>query len=50
MEANRLEAYRGEEIVAIDEYIRTVSPVVALRVLYELLEDYGPMWLDAGSP
>jgi hypothetical protein len=23
---------------------RTVSPVVALRALYELLEDYGPMW------
>lgn len=44
MKANRLEAYRGEEFVAIDKYIRTVGPVVALRALYELLEDYGPMW------
>ena len=26
------------------KYVRTVSAVVALRTLYELLEDYGPMW------
>ena len=44
MKANRLEASRGEEIVAINKYPRTASPVVALRALYELLEDYGPMW------
>lgn len=33
MKGNRLEGCRGEEVVAIDEYIRTVSPVVALRAL-----------------
>jgi hypothetical protein len=44
MKAHRLEACCGEEIVAIDKYIRTVSPVAALRALYEMLEDYGPMW------
>jgi hypothetical protein len=39
------------EVVSLGDAVRTadhskqpVSPAVALRELYELLEDYAPMW------
>ena len=46
MEAERVEeeTNRGNTVY-IDEYFRKyVSPKVALRELYELLETYSPMW------
>jgi hypothetical protein len=44
MGTHRFETGIGEEIVGIDESPRRVSPTVALRELYELLEAYSPMW------
>ena len=44
MKPNRLVSSQVEKIVSIEAPQRTVNPVVALRALYQLLEDYGPMW------
>jgi len=44
MEANRLETRNGKNVVSLDGCARRVSPVAALRELYELLEAYSPMW------
>ncbi len=44
MKANRLVSYNAAEMVPAKPRQETVSPVVALRALYQLLEDYGPMW------
>ena len=33
-----------QQMISIEEYERGVSPMVALRELYELLEAYSPMW------
>jgi len=44
MKANRLDSTNVAEMMPTNARQRTVSPVVALRALYELLEDYGPMW------
>ena len=44
MEANRLNAGNSKKVISLDGYARRVSPEVALRELYELLEDYAPMW------
>jgi hypothetical protein len=34
----------GDAVRSVDYSKRQVSPVVALRELYELLETYSPMW------
>ena len=44
MQAKRGDAGQGEMIPSMENYMRTASPVVALRKLYELLEAYSPMW------
>lgn len=44
MEANRRNSTHAAEVVAINSDSRGVSPTVALRKLYELLEAYSPMW------
>jgi len=44
MKANRLEARMNNDVVSLGGYTQSVSPVVALRELYELLEAYSPMW------
>jgi hypothetical protein len=45
MSANCMETVRPEaEVRSIDYSKLQVSPVMALRELYELLEMYSPMW------
>jgi hypothetical protein len=45
LEAQHLETVSGEDTVGIGQgFQEPVNPVVALRALYELLEDYSPMW------
>ena len=44
MKANRLDSAHVAEMIPTKARQTAVSPVVALRALYELLEDYGPMW------
>jgi len=44
MQAKRSDTRHGEMIPSMENYARTVSPVAALRKLYELLEAYSPMW------
>jgi hypothetical protein len=47
MIAERLETVAQAESVRNEEYPQkqvAVSPMMALRELYELLEDYAPMW------
>ncbi len=45
MIAERVEMANLVEEVRTEEHLQqAVSPMVALRELYELLEDYSPMW------
>lgn len=44
MKANRLVSHKVVEMPPARPHQSPVSPLVALRALYELLEDYGPMW------
>lgn len=44
MKANRLASTNIVEMPPVKAHQSPVSPVVALRALYQLLEDYGPMW------
>jgi hypothetical protein len=45
MSPQLLEAQHLETVSGVDQgFQEPVNPVVALRALYELLEDYSPMW------
>jgi hypothetical protein len=45
MSANCLETVSvGDAVRSVDYSKQPISPVVALRELYELLEAYSPMW------
>ena len=44
MKTNLLVSVNVAEVAPAKGPQRTVRPAVALRALYELLEDYAPMW------
>jgi hypothetical protein len=44
MKANRLASYNFVKMAPAKTRQNSESAIVALRALYELLEDYGPMW------